>query len=223
MNCPKCGSALLEKEASCGICRRNEDWESRNKRQFSQSLFSKRIQKNLQKVGIVPREKDLMEIKEGGGLYLYGAAGSGKTLYASAIMLEVARWGFVYPDFPRIYMELISSINLLEKIRSSFNPSPNRESDALEKTTKEILDHYGSVDLLVLDDLGSEKPTEWSLQIMQMIINDRYEGLLPTIITSNLGLKALSEQLDDRIASRIYEMSNLVSFGNEDHRLKKGK
>ncbi len=223
MICKKCGYGLRQNSSRCRVCQRLEDWETQGCQKNAAALFSKRIVNNLQKLTIAPDEKDIQGVFNGKGLYLYGAAGSGKTLYASALALEVIRQGFVYPGCPPLTAKFINCLNLLEEIRASFGVPVVRDAEHQEvKTTSQILDYYSSVPLLILDDLGVERPTDWSLQIIQIIINNRYEAVLPTIITSNLGLEALADQLDDRIASRIYEMCRLVSFGDKDHRLKTG-
>jgi integrase len=56
---------------------------------------------------------------------------------------------------------------------------------------------------LYLDDLGTEKPTDWALQTLYLIIDRRYPEMMQTIISSNLNLDELSSRLGDRIASRI--------------------
>lgn len=224
MNCYECGYPLPANGGACRVCKAASKWEEKYRKERVQELgLPKRTVKNLLALDITPDEKDVQTILNGDSLFLYGNTGSGKTLYAAAIMLEVTKRGIIYPDIPRVQIAFITSLDLLEKIRASFNTpkSPQDEEDQEEelKTTKEIMDYYSSVDLLVLDDFGSEKPTEWALSILQIIINARYGEMLPTIITSNFDLNVLSNQLDDRIASRLYEMCESVPFGNKDHRL----
>ena len=226
MKCETCGYELPRNGSRCRVCWNAEQWEEEDRYKVMERLFSRRIVRELQSLDTALLEEDVQILLSGNGLFLYGYAGTGKTLYACSAVLEYLRRCFVFPEYPRRQVKFISTPNLLEEIRASFNVSKAYRSDDEEdeeerKTTKEILDYYSSIDLLLLDDLGAEKPTEWSLQIIQILINNRYEEVLPTIITSNLGLKALSEQLDDRIASRIYEMCEIRDFGTQDHRLKR--
>lgn len=216
MKCKECGYEISG--SICHVCRRAKAWEEKKERNIQSLNFSRRISKNLLKLNIHPKEEDVQTLLNGQGLYLHGKTGSGKTLYASALLLEIDRRSYVYPDISKKESKFIGSLYLLEEIRNSFS-AKKEEAEDVRKTTKEILDYYSFVDYLILDDLGSERPTEWALSILQMILNNRYEEILPTIITSNFDLDTLSELLDDRIASRIYEMCRSVSFGEKDYRL----
>ena len=219
--CQECGYQLPKNGGHCRVCRNKDRWEQ-DFYSIAESLFTKRITKNLQKLNIKPKEDHVKDIFEGTGLFLYGSAGTGKTLYACALALEIKKRIFIFPEVPLINIKFANVSNLLEDIRASFNrPAKQEHDESSYRTTEEIMNLHNNVGLLILDDLGAECPTEWSLRIIQIIINNRYEALLPTVITSNLGLKALSKQLDDRLSSRIYEMCEPVSFGKDDYRLKR--
>ena len=76
--------------------------------------------------------------------------------------------------------------------------------------------------MLILDDLGAEKVTEYVRQSLYTLINKRYLDNLPTFFTSNLSLDEIAARLDDRISSRIFEMCGApIDLGNEDLRLKR--
>lgn len=95
----------------------------------------------------------------------------------------------------------------------------------------EIIKLYEKVDLLIIDDLGKEKPSEWGLEKLFTIINSRYENNLPVIITTNYNQNSLAERLSlngeietaKSIISRLYEMCYLVKINDIDHRIKKKK
>ncbi|MFI1577633.1 ATP-binding protein [Embleya sp. NPDC020630] len=72
--------------------------------------------------------------------------------------------------------------------------------------------------LLILDDLGAAKPSEWTEELIYRLINRRYEHMLPTLITTNLRFDHLGSYLGDRIASRLIEMSTEVHLTGEDLR-----
>lgn len=137
------------------------------------------------------------------GLYLYGLAGSGKTHLAAAIgtklMLDVSARFITVPE-------------LLIDIRKTFGKNDQDNT---------ILDRLASAGLLILDDLGSEKPTEWVQETLFVLIDRRYTAYRPTIITSNDSLDQLKNKLGYRIASRIAEMTEVVELRANDYRLKK--
>ena len=75
--------------------------------------------------------------------------------------------------------------------------------------------------LLVLDDLGKEKPSEWVEETLYEIINARYVRRLPVIITTNVGLKAVETRYPwngEAIVSRLFEMCAGVKVGGDDWR-----
>lgn len=77
---------------------------------------------------------------------------------------------------------------------------------------------YAHTQLLTLDDLGAAKPSEWTEEINFRLINHRYENRLPTIITSNVLPKQLTERVGERVASRLVGMSDRVVLRGQDRR-----
>jgi DNA replication protein DnaC len=77
-----------------------------------------------------------------------------------------------------------------------------------------------SVPLLVLDDIGSEKPTEWARERLTQLIGHRYDNELCTLISSNLTLAELKEHIDPigRITSRIKGMTVPIEYRGKDRR-----
>lgn len=142
-------------------------------------------------------------------LYLTGPRGTGKTHMAAAMIREI-----MLSKSPQrnTSIEWASAVDLLLKIRGSFQGG----SDVSEE---EIIDTYSICNLLVLDDLGAEKTTEWSLQTLYTIIDRRYREERQTIITSNLSLDELADKLDDRIASRLSELCRVVVLTGPDRRI----
>jgi DNA replication protein DnaC len=77
-------------------------------------------------------------------------------------------------------------------------------------------------DLVLLDDVGSERPTEWAVSELGDIINSRYDSDLPTIITTNTPIDKLKDYLSERIASRLAEMCLVIPMVGPDLRLVSG-
>lgn len=150
------------------------------------------------------------------GLILVGNNGVGKTHLACGIANKLIENGI-----PVIYGTLI---NLLAELRNSYDTENNISE-------MEIIKLYENFDLLIIDDLGKEKPSEWGLEKLFTIINSRYENNLPVIITTNYNQNTLLERLSlnseietaRSIISRLYEMCYLVKIDDIDHRIKKKK
>ena len=139
---------------------------------------------------------------EGRGLYLCGNIGSGKTHLAAGmakVLIEKHHVPTLFHTAPE----------LLDKMRPS-DGEPEREAWAQWAMGAE---------LLVLDDLGVEKPTEWVRERLFVLVNHRNRNSLPTVYTSNVGPKDLSTRLGERIASRIIETCEFVLMDGPDHRV----
>jgi DNA replication protein DnaC len=77
---------------------------------------------------------------------------------------------------------------------------------------------YAHARLLMLDDLGAAKSSEWTEEINFRLINHRYENQLPTILTSNVLPGELMNRVGDRVASRLVEMCDRVVIKGSDRR-----
>lgn len=161
---------------------------------------------------VVRQVRDYCEELEGNldagrGLWFFGNSGTGKTTLAmlvSKLTLETGRTAAIY-----------SMPQLLSRIRQTFDSVPGEESylDLFEQLT--------SVDLLHLDDLGAENRTEWVLEQLYALINERYETERSLVVTTNLTAEELEDQIGERVVSRLVEMCGdpLPLYG-DDRRLK---
>lgn len=190
------------------MSKRNLDYRFEN---FEVNSNNRNTFQNLKKYS----EKLVNEIEKK-GLILVGSNGVGKTHLACSIANELMKNGI-----PVIYVTLI---NLLAEIRNSYDLDNN-------VSEIEIIKLYKNVELLIIDDLGKEKPSEWGLEKLFTIINSRYENNLPVIITTNYNQNTLIERLSlngeidtaKSIISRLYEMCYLVKIDDIDHRIKRKK
>lgn len=102
--------------------------------------------------------------------------------------------------------------SLLMELRDSFRKDS-------ERSEADIIRQYSKADLVVLDDLGAEKTSEFALQSLYIIIDKRYSEMCPTIITSNLTVDEIAEKVGDRIASRIAGMCRVIELRGRDRRI----
>ena len=153
--------------------------------------------------------------KDGMGLYIEGTNGTGKTHLAVAIGLQLMNQGI--PVICR------TSVDMLADIRKAYDDEKLSEA--------EILSVYKNVDLLIIDDLGKEQCTRWTVSILYSILNDRYEKMRPTIITTNYNESELKAKLTiegdssnvDAIISRLRESTQVITMVWEDYRSKGAK
>ena len=141
---------------------------------------------------------------EGESIILCGSTGCGKTHLAVAMLAE---WLKKSGNMNALF---ITTPDLLLEIRSSF-------SDRATMTEKELVEHYSTRQLMVLDDLGAEKPTEHAIATLSLILDRRIRQERQTIITTNLTVEEIEAYTNARIASRISEMKN-VAVNMPDYR-----
>lgn len=137
--------------------------------------------------------KDLKASRD--SVFLSGKTGCGKTHLAVSILREAS-----IQDVLSAYF--ITVPEMLMRIRASFSPI-NEESE------EEIVKKFSDYEVLVLDDLGSEKTSEFSITTLFLILDRRDRYFKRTIITSNLSLKEIEESLGARISSRLAGMNPL--------------
>lgn len=154
------------------MSKRNLNYKFEN---FEVNSNNKKVYQSLKEYS-----EKLVNLKERKGLILVGNNGVGKTHLACSIANELIKNGI-----PIIYGTLI---NLLAELKNSYD-SDNNISE------REIIKLYEKVNLLIIDDLGKENPSEWGLEKLFTIINSRYENNLPVIITTNYNQNSLAERL----------------------------
>lgn len=143
---------------------------------------------------------------DGKGLLLFGGVGTGKTFAAACIANALIDKGVSC---------FVSSISRI------INVAQNNEANGGKQA---YLDNLNRFDLLVLDDLASERDTEYMLEMVQTIIDARYRSGRPMIVTTNLTgeeLKHPEDMRKQRIYSRLFEMCIPIEVTGDDRRKKK--
>jgi DNA replication protein DnaC len=153
------------------------------------------------------------------GLYIYGTLGTGKTHTA---WLAAADWCAVTGTRPQAGDRDIPPL-LFHRVPDLLDAL--RPQD--DKTQMQIRDCQ-EAGLLVLDDLGAEKPSEWAIERLYMMIDHRYAHKLPLIVTTNVPITRLAEHMSGlgaasgpsgRIASRLVQMCTGVKMVGPDRRM----
>jgi len=157
----------------------------------------------------------------GNGLLFVGTVGLGKTHLAVGVLQRLVQERGVQGLFCD-YREL------LKNIQNSYNPQVNT-------TELELLKPVFAAEVLVLDDLGAQKPNEWVWDTVALILNTRYNNKQSTIITTNYPdlpagggaqteveraarEKTLGDRIGDRMLSRLAEMCMRVEMSGNDFR-----
>ncbi|WP_327726100.1 ATP-binding protein [Streptomyces europaeiscabiei] len=140
-------------------------------------------------------------IAEGPSLLIAGPTGTGKTYQAYGAVRALLSRGV------RLRWEVTTTADLYARLRPRNGHDAERDLQTLARCP-----------LLLLDDLGAAKTSEWTEELTYRLINHRYEHMLPTLITTNLPIPELRTALGDRVASRLAEMTERIVLTGPDRR-----
>lgn len=145
-------------------------------------------------------------IRKGPSLLLLGPTGTGKTHQAYGAVSALAQSGAAFS------WTFVTAADAYARLR----PRPRVDSE------EEFL-RLANVAVLILDDLGAAKATDWTEEVNYRLINHRYEHELTTLITSNVPVGQLKAGLGDRVASRLVEMATRAVLTGPDRRRLAGR
>ncbi len=226
--CPNCGGSGYVGAVMCGclkeLCRQEQ------KKELSSLLGSgKESFENFRLYyysttpdpvyGISPREnmRTVFEVvrdyarnfsRDAGSLLFTGGTGLGKTFLSACVARTVADSGFsvVYDTAAQLFRDFESA---------KFNAATAEEGDALTKK-------YLQCDLLIVDDLGTEMTTQFTISALYTVVNSRLMDRQPTIISTNLSMDEMRRRYTPQIVSRLEgAYTGLLFFGDDIRLLKR--
>lgn len=140
-------------------------------------------------------------VRTGPSLLILGPTGVGKTHQAFGALRLMSQTGV------RCAWKAVAAADMYARLRPRHGVDSEAEFRALADSP-----------LLLVDDLGAAKTSEWVEEVNYRLINWRYERVLPTLFTSNVRPKELSSSLGERVASRLIEMAGRVVLEGSDRR-----
>jgi DNA replication protein DnaC len=192
-NCKVCGRDYQKPKGQCPFCRKQKLWDGKTIEEKA-PMLSPRLKQELEKHKSYP-----FPTRPAESMYLTGPAGSGKTVFAAKVLLDLLEDMFVEGIYIR--PQFVTINKLTDEIKQAY---------AKKEPDLPIIEKYKECDWLILDDIGTKATTDWVYDILFSIIDYRYEQLKKTIIISNMSFEDMSAYLnDERITRRIAAMSQV--------------
>jgi DNA replication protein DnaC len=230
-NCPECERQAQERIAA---------QDAERAREQRAAVAKARLECNLRNCGLAgrnlrasfqnftattPKQREVLDAvvgfaktfttTSGGGLWLLGLPGTGKTHLGAALVSNSIR--------ERSLAACMHSFGQIQTmLRARWSNSKESRSfweieDGLE-TTDQLLEHLGTVPLLVLDELGVGRGTDAELETLFQIVDRRYQLERPTVMLSNLKPIELKAAMGDRAYDRLREGTRLLICDWPSHR-----
>ncbi|NBE51657.1 ATP-binding protein [Streptomyces boluensis] len=150
---------------------------------------------------VAPSRGARRQVTTGPSLLMAGVVGAGKTYQAYGAVRRLVQSGV------GVRWRATTAADLYAELRPRPGADSERELAAVSRCP-----------LLIIDDLGAAKSSEWVEEVTYRLINRRYNYELPTLITTNLAIKDLRSYLGDRVTSRLAQMTTRVEFEPVDRR-----
>ena len=214
-DCEKSKSYWNEKDLKEEIQKKRKHFEQMIRQFYIRNYSSKRIQDyRFENFIITKTNKKEIEIakdftdkcinkNQKNGLIITGKSGVGKTHLATAILNKLTE-----KDMLVLMGRLIL---LLDVIKDTFKDFSSKEKD--------IIELYSKVDMLIIDDLGTEKISSWALEELYTIIENRNENKLPIIVTTRFDKESLLDRFyqseDEELAEAVIEKLYQFCYGIE--------
>lgn len=149
--------------------------------------------------------KNWKEMKaKGYGFFFWGNVGSGKTHAASALTNALIQEQLV----EALFLNMPATVT---RVKKTFDSSSKNEDTKLFDRMKEV-------ELLIIDDLGVEKMSDWLADQIYQIVDHRWQNKKPMLITSNQSLDDLGSCYKAQVISRIWGCCKSIKFTEEDRR-----
>ncbi|WP_127360938.1 ATP-binding protein [Actinacidiphila soli] len=150
---------------------------------------------------VAPSTGARRQVTTGPSLLMAGVVGAGKTHQAYGAVRQLVQTGV------GVRWRVTAAADLYADLRPRPGVDTERELAAVSRCP-----------LLIIDDLGAAKASEWVEEVTYRLINRRYNHMLPTLVTTNLAIKDLRAYLGDRVSSRLAQMTTRVEFEPVDRR-----
>ncbi|MFE3737757.1 ATP-binding protein [Streptomyces sp. NPDC059134] len=157
--------------------------------------------REVAEAAVAPSRGARRQVTTGPSLLMAGVVGAGKTHQAYGAVRRLVQGGV------GVRWRATTAADLYAGLRPRPGGDSERELAAVSRCP-----------LLIIDDLGAAKASEWVEEVTYRLINRRYNHMLPTLITTNLAIKDLRAYLGDRVTSRLAQMTTRVEFEPVDRR-----
>lgn len=215
--CPACDREQKAQEAAQKIAREAAEARERVARRLDQSGLQGRFLRSTFEtfVATTPAQRRALatcrtfaedfDAGVGGGLWLIGPPGTGKTHLGSAIVNHLIRVGEIPARIHAVH-ELMA----MARARIGGRVRGSAWGDRPDESADEFIENLARAPLLVLDEIGVSRGSDWETEQLFALVDTRYKFELPTVVVSNLTAPQLKTELGHRLFDRLREGAQVV-------------